>query len=77
LRPASATLGKAAKNYAEGLGKGLLRAAKKHGPVDGERAFKWLRRLALGGGAYAGLAPLIAKFPEAFSWLERILNLVK
>jgi len=73
-------LGSATKNYSEGLGKGLVRAAKKQGPIDGENAFKWLRRLALGGiasGAYVGLAPLLAKFPEAFSWLERVLHLIK
>jgi hypothetical protein len=70
-----------ALSYARGFGKGFKKAAKKQGPIDGEKAFKWLRRLAIGGGAGAGsfvaLANLIAKFPEAFGWLERVLHVLK
>jgi hypothetical protein len=70
----------AGKGYGTGFGKGFIRAAKKQGPKDGEKAFKWLRRAALGGGATAvglsvGLAPLIQKFPQAFGWLLRLLHL--
>jgi hypothetical protein len=66
--------------YAKGVKKGLVRAAKREGPKDGEKLFKWLRRGAIGGGAAAvgwsvGLAPLIQKCPEAFGWLLRLLHL--
>lgn len=78
-RPAKSTFVKAGSEYAKGAEKGFVRAAKKQGPIDGERAFKWLRRVVLYGGSSAacvtfGLPPLMAKFPEAFAWLERILH---
>jgi hypothetical protein len=67
-----------------GVGKGLRKAAKREGPKDGERAFKWLRRLAIAGAvgvSAAGsgvleLGQLIAKFPHAFEWLERVLHFI-
>ena len=76
----------AASDYATGFGKGLRAAAKKQGPKDGEKAFKWLRRLVIAGslsggvaqtGLFRELAQLIAKYPEAFTWLERVLHYIK
>jgi hypothetical protein len=80
------TLGGAAQDYARGFRRGLRKAAKKQGPEDGEKAFKWLLRLALAGatagagaagGVFAELGQLIAKFPQAFEWLERVLHFIK
>jgi hypothetical protein len=70
----------AGKEYAKGLGKGFVRAAKKQGPKDGEKLFKWLRRVAIGkaimmAGGAAGLGHLLVKYPEAFTWLRHLLNL--
>jgi hypothetical protein len=76
----------AGQDYAKGLGEGIRKAAKEEGPKDGEKAFKWLRRLAIAGatagagvagGVFAELGQLIAKFPQAFEWLERVLHFVK
>jgi hypothetical protein len=81
LKPIAEVALSVARDYADGVGKGFKKAAKKQGPIDGEKAFKWLRRLAIGGGAGAGsfvaLSNLIAKFPEAFGWLERVLHFLK
>ena len=81
LKPIAEVALSAARDYADGVGKGFKKAAKKQGPIDGEKAFKWLRRLAVGGGvgggSFVALSNLIAKFPEAFSWLERVLHFLK
>jgi hypothetical protein len=81
LGEAGKTLAAAGQDYAKGFGRGLRKAAKKEGPKDGEKAFKWLRRLAVAGatgtGVFAGLSQLIAKFPQAFEWLERVLHFIK
>lgn len=81
LKPIAEVALASAGDYAEGFGKGFKKAAKKQGPVDGAKAFKWLRRLAVGGGAGAGsfvaLSNLITKFPEAFGWLERVLHVLR
>jgi thiamine monophosphate synthase len=81
LKPIAEVALASAGDYAEGFGKGFKKAAKKQGPIDGAKAFKWLRRLAVGGGAGAGsfvaLSNLIARFPEAFAWLERVLQVLK
>jgi hypothetical protein len=70
---------RAGREYAKGLGKGFVRAAKKQGPKDGEKLFKWLRRAAIGKAIYiggtAGLGYLLTKYPEAFTWLRQLLNL--
>lgn len=81
LKPIAEVALAAAGAYGKGARKGFIEEAKKQGPKDGRAAFKWLRRLAIGGGAGAGsfvaLTNLIAKFPEAFGWLERILHLLR
>jgi hypothetical protein len=81
LKPIAEVALSSAGDYAEGFGKGFKKAAKKQGSIDGEKAFKWLRRLAIGGaagtGSFVALSNLITKFPEAFGWLERILHLIK
>jgi hypothetical protein len=41
---ANDSVAKASKIYAAGLGSGFTRAARKQGPKDGEKVFKWLRR---------------------------------
>lgn len=72
----------AARDYGKGFGKGFKKAAKKQGPKDGEKAFKWLRHIVIGaaGGGVAGtgsfiaLSNLIAKYPDAFEWLGRVLR---
>ena len=67
-----------AQEYARGLAKGLKRAARKHGPKDGEAIFKWARRFLVGGGAAAGatifIQRLIQTFPEKFAWLEAVIK---
>jgi len=56
-------------DYAEEFGKSFKKEAKKQARIDGKNAFKWLRRLAIGGGAAVGtgsfvaLSHLIAKYP--------------
>lgn len=75
-----AVLAVAGKDYVGGLEKGFKRAAKKQGPIDGERAFKWLRRAivtgAAGSGSVIGLSHLIAKYPQIFGWLENVIKLL-
>jgi hypothetical protein len=72
------TLGDAGADYAQGGGKGFKRAAKRQGPKDGEKVFKWLRRAAIAGGygvgAALGLPQLIAAYPQAFTWLQALLK---
>jgi hypothetical protein len=80
LSAAGSTLKEASEKYATGAGKGFIRAAKKQGPTDGEKAFKWLRHVAISGGVSAvgwsvGLGHLLEKFPDAFGWLLRLLHL--
>jgi hypothetical protein len=86
LGEAGKTLAGAGQDFAVGFGKGLRKAAKKEGPKAGEKAFKWLQRLAIAGavggagaagGVFAELGRLIAKFPQAFEWLERVLHFIK
>ena len=81
LKPIAEVALASAGDYVEGFGKGFKKAAKKQGRIDGEKAFKWLRRLVVGGGAGAGsfvaLSNLIARFLEAFGWLERVLQVLK
>ncbi len=86
LGRAGRTLAGAGGDYVKGVGAGLRKAAKREGPKDGEKAFKWLRRIvitiAVGGGvvqagAFTQLAQLMAKYPNAFEWLERILHYMK
>ena len=77
-RGVGSILGGAGKDYTEGVGKGFRRAAKKQGPKDGEKLFKWLRRFILTGGTLAGsavaLPHLIAMYPQAFAWLKDLLR---
>jgi hypothetical protein len=83
-RRAGGALSGVAGDYAKRFGGGFEKAARRQAPKDGEKAFKWLRRLAItgvaggaGAGAFAQLAQLIAKYPEAFGWLERVLHYIK
>jgi hypothetical protein len=71
---AVSTAAEAGTEYAKGVKKGLVRAAKRQGPKDGEKLFKWLRRVAIVSVA-GGLAHLLAKFPDAFGWLMRLPHL--
>jgi serine/threonine protein kinase len=84
---AGSVLSKTGGGWADGFEKGAAQEAKKIGRVDGARAVRWLHRLAmgvvtgggiLGGGvlaydAFTGLSNLIAKYPEVFTWLTRLL----
>jgi hypothetical protein len=78
-RNVGATIGSAAKDYAGGVGKGFIQAAKQHGPKDGEKLFKWFRRSVIAGGTVAGsaigLPHLIALYPQAFGWLQALMKL--
>jgi hypothetical protein len=78
-------IAEAAIDYAVGFSKALRKAAKRQGPKDGGKVFMWLLRLALAGaareaatgsGAFAELHQLIAKFPQAFKWLESVLHFI-
>jgi hypothetical protein len=66
--------------YAKGFQKGFRDEATTQGPKDGAKAFNWLRRITIAGaagtGSYLGLAHLIAKYPQAFGWLERLLQML-
>jgi hypothetical protein len=78
---AGTTLTKAGVEYVGGVGKGVLKAAKRQGPKDGEALFKWLRRAVIAGGGVAigsaaGLPHLLSAFPQAFAWLERLVGLI-
>jgi hypothetical protein len=73
-----------ALDYAAGMKKGFESAARKQSKKDGEKAFKWLRRLIITGAvgitgmsSFAAFSGLIAKYPEAFGWLERVLQFIK
>lgn len=87
VRRAKAVVGKTASAYADQLERGAIAEAKKLGRVHGEKIIRWLGRITVGGaavglgaagahgiGAFTGLAKLIAKYPQAFSWLESILK---
>jgi hypothetical protein len=81
-RDAGSTLRDASGEYARGIGKGIKRAAKREGPKDGEKLFKWLRRAVLVAGGYGvssalGLPQLIAAYPQAFAWLERLVGFIR
>jgi hypothetical protein len=81
-RNIGSTLNEAGKGYVSGIGKGFTRAAKRQGPRDGEKLFKWLRRavIAAGGtaaGAAMGLPQLIAMYPQAFAWLEALTRFIR
>ena len=82
LKPIAEVALSSAGGYADSFGKSFKKAAKKQGAIDGEKALKWLRRIALGGavagaGSFVPFSNLIAKFPEAFGWLERVLHVLK
>jgi hypothetical protein len=74
-----------ARAYSKGFGKGFKAAAKKQGPKDGAKAFKWLRRIAVGTvgggtagtGAFIALSGLIAKYPDAFAWLWQVVKFLR
>jgi len=76
-RGVGSTLAEAGRDYAGGLGKGFKRSAKKQGPKDGEKIFRWFRRFALAAlttSVGGGLWHLIAIYPKAFSWLEGLIT---
>lgn len=75
VRGVGSTLADASADYAKGLGKGFKQAAKKQGPKDGEKVFKWLRRIMVGTAMGSAVLPsLIARYPEAFAWLEGVIK---
>jgi hypothetical protein len=78
-RDVGSTLSAAGKGYASGLGKGVVRAASRQGPKDGEKLFKWFRRTVIVGGTIAGssvgLPHLMALYPQAFAWLQALMKL--
>jgi hypothetical protein len=81
VQGAGSTLSKAGVEYVSGVGKGVVKAAKRQGPKDGEALFKWLRRAVLAGGGIAmgsaaGLPHLILAFPHAFAWLVRLAGFI-
>jgi hypothetical protein len=81
-RGVGSTLSEAGTGYARGIGTGFKRAAKRQGPKDGEKLFKWLRRAVLAGGGLTvgsalGLPQLIAAYPQAFAWLERLAGFIR
>lgn len=64
LHDVSTTLADGGKDYAENLGKGFKKAARKQGLVDGENAFKWLRRVTITGGTGVGISQFISSYPS-------------
>jgi hypothetical protein len=64
--------------YISGFGRGFTGAARRQGPIDGKKAFKWLRRvfIAASGSSFAAgtLSHLLTVYPHAFSWLENVLK---
>jgi hypothetical protein len=62
-----------AADYANDMGKGFKRAAKKQAPKDGAKLFKWLRRVVIASPGI-GAATVIARYPEAFAWLENVIK---
>lgn len=81
LKPIAEVAISAGRDYGAGVAEGFKDAAKKQGPKDGEKAFKWLRRLAIGtvggGGPAVAISHLIANYPGAFAWLEQVLHFIK
>jgi hypothetical protein len=80
------TLAGATQDYAGGFARGLRKAAKKQGPGDGEKSLQMAAaacprrsgdRSGRCRGVFAELGQLIAKFPQAFEWLERVLHFIK
>jgi hypothetical protein len=62
-----------AADYANDMGKGFKRTAKKQAPKDGAKLFKWLRRVVIASPGI-GAATVIARYPEAFAWLENVIK---
>jgi hypothetical protein len=82
LKPiAEAALKFARDVYWKGFSKGFTNAAKKAAPVHGEKAFKWLCRLVkYGSGGAVGvttLSHLVTKYPNAFEWLQRVVDFIR
>jgi len=73
---ASRTIGHAANEYGKGLSERLPKAFGKLGREHGDKLPKLIFRLVTGGTVAGVSIPyIIEKFPEAFSWLQRVLTL--
>jgi len=73
VNSSASTLRKVGKQYAKGIGQGFVKAAATQGPKDGERIFKWLRRLTIISTG-VGIGRLMVPYPQVFSWLEPIIR---
>jgi hypothetical protein len=73
-------LRKAGAKYAAGLGRGFVKEATEQGPKDGQKLFRLLRSVVVGGLATAGsgfgLVQLISMYPGIFGWLRPLIKLV-
>lgn len=71
-----APIGHGLDGYARNAGKGFEKAAKKQGGPDGEKLFKWARRLIIGAGTatVAWVGGLIEALPSMFSWLGSVAS---
>ena len=80
-RVVGSTLREAGKKYGKNYRKGFVKAASKLGTKHGDKTVKWVNRIVWGGvtgtGGFSALSNLIAKYPEAFGWLERVLQFLK
>jgi hypothetical protein len=80
VRDGGSALSKASVEYTRGVAKGIVKAAKRQGPKDGEALFKWLRRAVIAGGTASGsmfgLPHLVSSFPQAFTWLEKLVGFI-
>jgi hypothetical protein len=81
LQPCHWAHNRRASAAGDGVGKGFKRAAKRQGPKDGEKLFKWIRGIVLAGGGLTGTAVglphLIAMYLQAFGWLEMFARLFR
>lgn len=73
---ALAPLGRGVQGYADGVGRGFQSEAVAQGKKDGQRLFKWVRRLLVTGGlaGVAWLTGLLNAFPSKFSWLASLIE---
>jgi hypothetical protein len=76
LKPIAEAALSFAKDYCKRFAKGFRKAALKAAPIQGEKAFKWLSRVATVGVGGAAISHMVTTYPTAFQWFEQVLRFI-